>query len=39
MTDNYDVVYTTRVLVNLPTWEQQKKGIAECLRVTKKKGP
>jgi ubiquinone/menaquinone biosynthesis C-methylase UbiE len=37
--DNYfDVVYTTRVLINLPTWEEQKKGIFECLRVVKKGG-
>ncbi len=34
----YDVTYTIRVLINLPTWELQKKGIEECLRVTKKGG-
>jgi ubiquinone/menaquinone biosynthesis C-methylase UbiE len=37
--DNYfDVVYTTRVLINLSTWEEQKKGLLECIRVTKKGG-
>ncbi|MBL4752367.1 MAG: class I SAM-dependent methyltransferase [Flavobacteriales bacterium] len=34
----FDVVYTTRVVINLPTWQQQIKGIEECLRVTKKGG-
>lgn len=34
----YDVVYTTRVLINLPTWEQQLQGIQECLRVAKTGG-
>jgi len=34
----FDVTYTTRVLINLPTWEQQQQGIAECLRVTKPGG-
>lgn len=34
----FDVVYTTRVLINLPNWEDQKKAIKECLRVTKPKG-
>lgn len=33
-----DVVYTTRVLINLPTWEEQVLGIEECLRVTKPGG-
>jgi len=36
--DSFDVVYTTRVLINLSTWEMQKKGIEECLRVTKPGG-
>lgn len=31
----FDVVYTTRTLINLPTWEEQKEGIRECLRVCK----
>jgi ubiquinone/menaquinone biosynthesis C-methylase UbiE len=36
--ESFDVVYTTRVLINLPNWEEQKKGILECIRVTKKGG-
>jgi len=36
--ETFDVVYTTRVLINLPNWEDQIKGINECLRVTKKGG-
>jgi ubiquinone/menaquinone biosynthesis C-methylase UbiE len=36
--ETFDVVYTTRVLINLPTWEEQIKGIHECIRVTKKGG-
>lgn len=35
---SFDVVYTTRVLINLPTWEQQVQGITECLRVTRTGG-
>jgi len=34
----FDVTYTTRVLINLPNWEDQKNGIIECLRVTKEGG-
>ena len=34
----FDVVYTTRVIINLPNWEEQQLGIEECLRVTKKGG-
>lgn len=34
----FDVTYTTRVIINLPNWEDQKKAIDECLRVTKKGG-
>jgi ubiquinone/menaquinone biosynthesis C-methylase UbiE len=34
----FDVTYTTRVLINLPLWEEQIKGIKECIRVTKKGG-
>lgn len=34
----FDVAYTTRVLINLPTWEQQLRGIAECLRVVRPNG-
>jgi len=36
--NSFDVVYTTRVLINLPNWEMQKQGIKECIRVTKKGG-
>lgn len=36
--DNFDFTYTTRVLINLPTWDEQIKGIEECLRVTKPGG-
>jgi len=34
----FDVVYTTRVVINLPSWEEQIKSIQECIRVTKKGG-
>jgi ubiquinone/menaquinone biosynthesis C-methylase UbiE len=34
----FDVAYTTRVLINLPTWEDQKIGIDECLRVVRPGG-
>lgn len=36
--NTFDVTYTTRVLINLPSWEEQKKAILECIRVTKKGG-
>lgn len=36
--NKFDVAYTTRVLINLPTWEQQMLGIAECIRVVKPNG-
>lgn len=36
--NTFDVAYTTRVLINLPTWEQQMLGIAECIRVVKPNG-
>lgn len=36
--DTFDVAYTTRVLINLPTWQEQKAAIAECIRVVKPKG-
>jgi ubiquinone/menaquinone biosynthesis C-methylase UbiE len=36
--NTFDVAYTTRVLINLPTWEQQMLGIAECIRVAKPGG-
>jgi ubiquinone/menaquinone biosynthesis C-methylase UbiE len=34
----FDLVYTTRVLINLPNWEDQQQGIRECLRVTRPGG-
>ena len=34
----FDIAYTTRVLINLPNWELQKKGIDEMLRVVKPGG-
>lgn len=37
-TNTFDVTYTTRVLINLPNWGDQVKGIEECIRVTKKGG-
>ena len=36
--DSFDVVYTTRTLINLPTWEGQKQGIEQCIRVCKPGG-
>lgn len=36
--ESFDLVYTTRVLINLPTWQEQVQGIEECLRVTKRGG-
>lgn len=36
--NTFDVAYTTRVLINLPTWEQQMHGIAECIRVVRPNG-
>jgi len=35
---SFDVVYTTRVLINLPTWDEQVKGISELLRVCRNRG-
>jgi len=35
---SFDVVYTTRVLINLQTWDEQVTGINECLRVTRPGG-
>jgi len=36
--DFFDVVYTTRVIINLPNWNEQKTAIDECIRVTKPGG-
>lgn len=35
---SFEKVYTTRVLINLPTWEEQVRGIEECLRVARPGG-
>jgi ubiquinone/menaquinone biosynthesis C-methylase UbiE len=35
---SFDVVYTTRVLINLPSWDEQMTGIDECLRVARRGG-
>jgi ubiquinone/menaquinone biosynthesis C-methylase UbiE len=34
----FDVVYTTRTLINLPNWKEQIMGIEECIRVCKSGG-
>jgi ubiquinone/menaquinone biosynthesis C-methylase UbiE len=34
----FDIVYTTRVLINLATWKEQVQGIEECIRVVKPNG-
>lgn len=36
--DTFDVVYTTRVLINLPTWASQCDGMRECIRVARPGG-
>lgn len=36
--NTFDVVYTTRVLINLPTWSEQTQAIKECIRVAKPGG-
>ena len=36
--DSFDVVYTTRVVINLPSWDEQKIALNECLRVVKPGG-
>ena len=36
--NTFDVVYTTRVLINLPNWNEQMQGIQECFRVAKPNG-
>jgi ubiquinone/menaquinone biosynthesis C-methylase UbiE len=35
---SFDVVYTTRTLINLPTWKEQMEGIKECIRVCRSGG-
>ncbi len=34
----FDAVYCTRVLINLPNWEEQKKGLQEMMRVCRSGG-
>jgi ubiquinone/menaquinone biosynthesis C-methylase UbiE len=36
--ESFDIVYTTRTLINLPSWEDQKQAILECIRVCRKGG-
>lgn len=36
--ESFDALYTTRVLINLPTWPQQMQAIDECLRVVRPGG-
>lgn len=36
--ESFDLTYTTRVVINLPTWDEQKGAIEECLRVTRPGG-
>jgi ubiquinone/menaquinone biosynthesis C-methylase UbiE len=36
--EKFDVVYTTRTLINLPLWKEQIQGIEQCIRVCKKGG-
>lgn len=36
--NSFDIVYTTRVLINLLSWEEQREGINECIRVCRPNG-
>jgi ubiquinone/menaquinone biosynthesis C-methylase UbiE len=36
--NKFDVVYTTRTLINLPLWTEQVQGIEQCIRVCKPGG-
>jgi ubiquinone/menaquinone biosynthesis C-methylase UbiE len=36
--ETFDVVYTTRTLINLPLWKEQIQGIEHCIRVCKRGG-
>lgn len=36
--NSFDIVYTTRVIINLLTWQEQLQAINECYRVTKPGG-
>lgn len=35
--NTFDIVYTVRCLINLPTWNEQIQVIKECLRVARKR--
>lgn len=35
---SFDIAYTTRVIINLPNWEDQKKAIKELVRIVKNGG-
>jgi ubiquinone/menaquinone biosynthesis C-methylase UbiE len=34
----FDLVYTTRVVINLPNWQEQARAIEECIRVARPGG-
>ncbi len=36
--ESFDKAYTTRVLINLPSWDEQQKGVTELLRIVKSGG-
>lgn len=36
--NSFNVVYTTRVIINLPNWQEQRQAVSECLRVAKPGG-
>ena len=36
--DHYDRVVVVRVIINLPDWDRQRKGLRECARVVKPGG-
>ena len=36
--NSFDVVYTTRLIINLSNWEDQMRGIEQCIRVAKPGG-
>ena len=36
--NSFDVAYTSRVIINLPNWIEQRQAVDECLRVVKKGG-
>jgi SAM-dependent methyltransferase len=35
---SFDVVVSTRVIINLPSWEEQLRGLRECVRVLRPGG-